>query len=351
MGRWVSDEQQGLIGISAVMVLMSFSPFLITGMRPFIFDHWLEGLYHIFLPAFIALHIWISTRGKRFGHIHIIPYVFSIGLLFCLIVLLVLNSVDRLYLEHDGEHAFTTLQWTGVTFYLLLVPVSFSLLFFLVAERDLKFKDGRIRLPVSRYHELNDEFKAWTRPGDIIEVYPRWTFTVKERGKGFRDPPVYGAKEKEGFGFRLKDGRRFGYEMTSRMILQEDLEEILGKERFRQLFKDHSELDDKDLRELKRDISHWYTNHESYQVIPVLIGLAVFFIQAAALTLLSDNINYWIPIFMVTSMIYFGPLPFVMGKGMKKWLFIKGTIFRMRDRDEVLPKWMDIKGLEFHLKK
>ncbi len=350
MGRWITEDQKIYIGLSVMMVLTGFIPFLTYDVKMLRIEHWLELLYHFFLIAFIGLHIWLATRGKRFGHLHTLSYIFSIGLILGFVVIMVLYSVEKMSINYQGDRIFSVLQWFGISFFLFITPILFTLLFFIFSERDLKYEQRRFRLPVSRYAEWKDETSVWIRPDDIVEIYPRWTYMIVNQGK-FTKPPTMGAKKRDGLGFRIRDGRRFGYELTSRIILEEEMGQILGRERFEELLVDHSRLDKSELDLLKEDISHWYSNHESAQ-LKIGIGiLAVFFFQAVTMTLMKDNLDIWMPFFIISSIVIFGYAMMIMGKAMKKWFFIKGTIFRMIDSNEKIPEWLEIKGMEFRLKK
>jgi hypothetical protein len=285
------------------------------------------------------------------GYKEILILIVTSGLLISNIVLFTLLGLDELHMDYNGEHMFTTIQWTVLIFFTLLPVMFIGAVIGIFGKRDFEVGMREVKLPVSIYDEWKDDTSRQTLIDNIIEVYPRWTFTITGHEGKIIKKPIYGSAEKGGFGFKLKDGRRFGYEPTSRMITENDLRKALGDEKFERSLLDHAKFTQEEWRSLKKAISHWYSGPEGYLVIGVSIGLLVMFLQGAVLSIFRTQINIAVPFIIVSMLLYMGPFTIIAMSGSSKWFFIRGTIYRIKDIGEELPDWLEIKSEQLKIKK
>lgn len=349
MGKGENKEYHLLWLISAVLLLMGIGSLFMFKHTPVTELRWIDISLIVYMMVFTVLHIWIDVKGIYIGHMEIIIYFTTSSLMVAFVVIFALVGMDELNFAYDGTHAFSALQWFFLIFYSILPSIFLGTIFAVFGKRDCELGIREVKLPISIFEQWKDDTSRQTLTDNIIEIYPRWTFTITGQEGRFIKRPIFGSAEKGGYGFKLKDGRRFGYEPTARMISEKAMKDALGNEKFHKLLKDHAGFTQDEWDSLKKAISHWYSGPDGYPVIGISFGLVVMAMQAAALSYLS--VEFAIPFIIITMLLYFGPFILIHLSGAARWFFIKGTLFRMRDNGETLPDWLEIKNGQLMIKK
>ncbi|MFO8050933.1 MAG: hypothetical protein R6V01_04460 [Thermoplasmatota archaeon] len=302
---------------------------------------WGDWLLFFSTLVIVPVLMYICSRKDRFGWTDVMLFDLFAGVYFPIFILNALEGLNELVRENGDPAVFGTselIMLTGLAFIPTILSVSLIMFF---AERDPVFKDGKLFLPISFWEEKMKDEERMIYPQDIRGIYPRW-MAFPEKSK-WPKQPEYHAKGIFGYGIRIKDGRRFGYSLFSRAVLKKDLLEFLGEKEFKRIRKDHAVLTDEEWRYLKRRGSHWYTNLDSPLLHFILFNVAVLFITMGIVTMMQDSILMPPLLIFILAGTFF-PSMILFLRGMEDHNFYKGTIFRMKDREEKLPDWLIIRS-------
>jgi hypothetical protein len=187
------------------------------------------------------------------------------------------------------------------------------------------------------------------KTSDIVQIYKRWSVTQRNSKKLF-EPPIPLCFDTGGIGFLLKDGRRFGFEFSSKVIGEYEIRKAIGKKRFRELYSDHASFSDGELKGLYDDLRIWYRRFDVNFLF--LMGVQLIYMTIIAILLVKTrDPTVFVVIFVPSAAVFF---PIWIAFFMKltiKWFFIKGTFLRMIELNEQIPDWIEFKGTELVLKK
>jgi len=301
---------------------------------------WHHILFYTILIGFTAVHVWVYLNWKKVGHLLSVLYYLAHAIVIGYLIIFIYIDIDGMVVA-SSEPGLTTSEWILLIISSMMPGILISAVMLIFFPRDARFERDDIRLPISWFDEKVRGVRAHVRPDEITDIYKRWTFrTTGTEGRIIKSP-IYGSADKGGLGFRLREGRRFGFEFFSRTIEEEDIERSVGRTGFRKLYSDHARFTKEEWSGLRRDLSVWYRRQE-VKVTAYLLAAIVFSFLSTIPLMFVDTTIFTLTFLPVMSI--FWPLfSLVYFTEAYRGFFVKGTIKKMEQAGDPIPGWIEFK--------